>query len=149
MILQPSSTEQAESMTIPICRRFIRGRSSGNDQFNSNRIFKMKPTPKIPNKVSVAFPRRVSICGVVALLAVFFGINGGTANGQVREPDNDSRGGQVLTRGPVHEAFAGIVSYNPEPGLIVVEVPTVPIEEVPQDVRPEEDSITWITDYYA
>ena len=149
MILQPSSTEQAESMTIPICRRFIRGRSSGNDQFNSNRIFKMKPTPKIPNKVSVAFPRRVSICGVVALLAVFFGINGGTANGQVREPDNDSRGGQVLTRGPVHEAFAGIVSYNPEPGLIVVEVPPEPIDEVPPDVRPEGDNITWIPGYWA
>ncbi|MGB3118086.1 MAG: hypothetical protein WBE58_04635, partial [Verrucomicrobiales bacterium] len=109
----------------------------------------MKPTPKIPNKDSGAVPRRVLNCGVVALLAVFFGINGGTANGQVREPDNDSLGEQVLTRGPVHEAFAGIVSYNPEPGLIVEEVPPEPIDEVPPDVRPEGDNITWIPGYWA
>jgi hypothetical protein len=38
-------------------------------------------------------------------------------------PDTRVQGVQVLTRGPVHEAFAGMVTYNPEPGIVVVKAP--------------------------
>ena len=31
----------------------------------------------------------------------------------------DQSGGEVLTRGPLHEAFAEVVAYNPQPGQIV------------------------------
>src|SRR5215470_1110610 len=56
---------------------------------------------------------------------------------------------QVLTRGPVHEAFAETVVFNPERGLIVPKSPPPPIEELPPDQRPEGDNVTWIPGYWG
>lgn len=61
----------------------------------------------------------------------------------------DEQGTEVLTRGPVHEAFAGVVAYNPEPGVIIPKAPPVAIEEIPPDQKPEGDNITWIPGYWA
>lgn len=44
-----------------------------------------------------------------------------------------AEGVQVLTRGPVHEAFAETVTFNPEPGLMVSQAPPAAIEELPPD----------------
>lgn len=56
---------------------------------------------------------------------------------------------QVLTRGPVHEAFANAVNYEAKPGLIVsAKVPDA-IEEMPPDEQPDGDNITWIPGYWA
>lgn len=56
---------------------------------------------------------------------------------------------EVLTRGPVHEAFAGTVTYNPEPGIrVTVQVPE-PIEEMPPEQRLEGDNVAWIPGYWA
>lgn len=55
----------------------------------------------------------------------------------------------VLTRGPVHEAFAEIINYDPKPGVVVAKVPPAPIEEVPPEARPEGDDIIWINGYWA
>lgn len=62
------------------------------------------------------------------------------------ETDNDV---QILTRGPVHEAFAESVSSQPEPGLIVVVAPPEPIEELPPEQQLEGDNVTWISGYWA
>jgi len=64
-------------------------------------------------------------------------------------PDASVQGVQVLTRGPVHEAFAGIVTYNPEPGIVVAKAPPEMIEEVPPGERPEGNNVTWIPGYWA
>lgn len=56
---------------------------------------------------------------------------------------------QVLTRGPVHEAFAGVVTFNPEPGVVVPKAPPEAIEELPPAERPEGDNVTWIPGYWA
>jgi len=61
----------------------------------------------------------------------------------------DEQGVQVLTRGPVHEAFAGIVTFNPEAGVEVLKAPPESIEEVPPDERPEGANVTWIPGYWA
>jgi len=61
----------------------------------------------------------------------------------------DEQGVQVLTRGPVHEAFAGVVTFNPEPGVVVPKAPPEIIEEVPPDERPEGANVTWIPGYWA
>jgi hypothetical protein len=61
----------------------------------------------------------------------------------------DEQGAEVLTRGPVHEAFAGVVTFNPEPGVVVPKAPPEAIEEVPPDVKPEGDNVTWIPGYWA
>ena len=42
-----------------------------------------------------------------------------------------AEGIEVQTRGPVHEAFAEVVSLEPEAGIIVGEEPPPPIEELP------------------
>ena len=58
-------------------------------------------------------------------------------------------GVQVLTRGPVHEAFAETVTYNPEPGIIAPKAPPAAIEELPPDQRPQGANVAWIPGYWA
>jgi hypothetical protein len=55
---------------------------------------------------------------------------------------------EVLTRGPIHEAFAEVVSYNPQPGQIVSKEPPQAIEEVPPAEKPAGD-YTWIPGYWS
>ncbi|WP_367870551.1 hypothetical protein [Luteolibacter sp. Populi] len=56
---------------------------------------------------------------------------------------------QILTRGPVHEAFAEAVSERPEPGFIVTKAVPSPIEELPPEQQLEGDNVTWISGYWA
>ncbi len=74
-------------------------------------------------------------------------LTAGICRGQ--PPANDVPGAQVLTRGPVHEAFAGIVTFNPEPGVAVTKVPPALIEEMPPEEKPAGDNVTWIPGYWA
>jgi hypothetical protein len=62
-------------------------------------------------------------------------------------PSDD--GAEVLTRGPVHEAFAEVISYNPQAGVIVPQAPPAPIEELPPDQKPEGDNVQWIPGYWT
>lgn len=66
------------------------------------------------------------------------------------QPDyRDVPGVTVLTRGPVHEAFAGMIAFNPEPGVVVDKAPPGVIEEMPPGERPQGENITWIPGYWA
>ena len=56
---------------------------------------------------------------------------------------------EVLTRGPVHEAFAETVTFDPEPGIVVPKAPPEAIEELPPEQRPEGDNVAWIPGYWA
>lgn len=56
---------------------------------------------------------------------------------------------EILTRGPVHEAFAESVSFDPEAGLIVSSAPPEDIEELPPEQQPDGDNVTWIPGYWA
>src|SRR5262245_12006256 len=58
-------------------------------------------------------------------------------------------GQEVQTRGPVHEAFAGIVAFNPTPGIVVTKAPPQPIEEIPPQEKPQGDNVTWIPGYWG
>ena len=64
-------------------------------------------------------------------------------------PANTEQGVQVLTRGPVHEAFAETVTYDPEPGVVVPKAPPAAIEEVPPEQRLEGANVAWIPGYWA
>lgn len=74
------------------------------------------------------------------------------------DPDNAPRGEvpppvpdeeiEVMTRGPVHEAFATPVIFNPKPGQKVPEAPPAPIDEQPPVSRPVGDNVTWIPGYW-
>lgn len=54
----------------------------------------------------------------------------------------------VLTYGPIHEAFAETVAFDPEPGIIVSKAPPEPINEIPPKQKPEGD-VEWIPGYWA
>lgn len=84
---------------------------------------------------------------LVQALLLGFGAVGAIVHAE--EAGIDDPGAQVLTRGPVHEAFAGIVSYNPQPGPIVEKAPPDAIEELAPAERPAGDNITWIPGYWA
>lgn len=55
----------------------------------------------------------------------------------------------VETRGPVHEAFAEPVVFDPTPGITVPKDPPPAIDEVPPDEAPEGDNVQWIPGYWA
>lgn len=80
----------------------------------------------------------------VAVLGVEFGLSRGLA----AQPDANE-GVSVLTRGPVHEAFAAIVNFNPEPGPIVSKEPPDAIDELPPDQKPAGANVAWIPGYWA
>lgn len=63
--------------------------------------------------------------------------------------EQDQQGMQVLTRGPVHEAFAETISYDPKPGIIIDKAPPTAIEEVPPDQQPVGNNVSWIPGYWA
>ncbi|MGK0188800.1 MAG: hypothetical protein ACI9R3_004614 [Verrucomicrobiales bacterium] len=62
---------------------------------------------------------------------------------------SDVQGVEVLTRGPVHEAFAGIITFDAQAGVVVNTAPPALIEELPPDEWPEGDDVAWIPGYWA
>src|SRR5688572_25169628 len=56
---------------------------------------------------------------------------------------------EVLTRGPLHEAFAAPIKQNPDPGEVVPQAPPEPIQELPPEVKPEGENVEWISGYWA
>src|SRR5262249_4194811 len=58
-------------------------------------------------------------------------------------------GVEVLTHGPIHEAFGEPVTFDPQPGLVVASQPPAPVEELPSEQRPEGDNVVWIPGYWG
>ena len=65
------------------------------------------------------------------------------------QPVEGSDEHDVLTRGPIHEAFAEPYSADPVEGLIVSKPPPEPINEVPPETMPEGNNVQWIPGYPA
>lgn len=57
-------------------------------------------------------------------------------------------GVEVLTRGPIHEAFAETIVFKPTEGIIAPKAPPALVEELPPDQRPEGDRVQWIPGYW-
>jgi hypothetical protein len=89
-------------------------------------------------------------CGLLALAAMT-AIFGWTRPAVARQDPvpNDGSGIQVLTQGPVHEAFAEPVVYDPQPGPVIPKQPPAPIEELPPEEKPEGDDVQWVPGYWA
>ncbi|MGA2068916.1 MAG: YXWGXW repeat-containing protein [Thermoguttaceae bacterium] len=58
-------------------------------------------------------------------------------------------GMDVLTRGPIHEAFAQPVNTGNVQPMVVPQKPPDPIEELPPDAKPEDPRATWISGYWS
>ena len=61
----------------------------------------------------------------------------------------DASGGQVMTRGAVHEAFAAPVVHDPKAAPIVEKQPPAAIQELPPDQKPAGQNIQWIPGYWS
>jgi hypothetical protein len=64
-------------------------------------------------------------------------------------PTPDQEQPEVLTSGPVHEAFAEPVNVQPQAGLVVPDEPPAAIAEVPPDERPQGTQFVWVPGYWA
>lgn len=65
-------------------------------------------------------------------------------------PAADADDGQeVLTRGPIHEAFAKPGSSEEPSDVEVKRQPPEPIEEMPPDQKPDGDNVVWISGYWS
>ncbi len=58
-------------------------------------------------------------------------------------------GMEVLTRGPIHEAFAETITFNPAPGIVAPKAPPDPIQEISPSQRPEGTNVAWIPGYWG
>jgi hypothetical protein len=77
-------------------------------------------------------------------------IAGNSATGQ--DPGDgaaNEAGLTELTRGPIHEAFAEPVIFNPKPGIVVKKEPPKPIEELPPEQKPEGENVAFIAGYFS
>jgi hypothetical protein len=73
----------------------------------------------------------------------------GQAGGAPPVATDSEAGTQVLTRGPVHEAFAATVTFNPEAGIVAPKAAPEAIEELPPERKPEGTNVAWIPGYWA
>jgi hypothetical protein len=107
-------------------------------------------TSKISSyKKAVSTTRHSAHGWLAAGLAVIIGLSSAAGICRAQPSDRDVPGAEVLTRGPVHEAFAGMVTYNPEPGVVINKAPPELIEEMPPEERPEGDNVAWIPGYWG
>jgi hypothetical protein len=86
-------------------------------------------------------------CFVFLTTGMMIGLNQPIAAQQPMSADQ--AGLEVLTRGPVHEAFAETITFDPEPGVLVSNSPPEAIEEVPPDQRPAGANVAWIPGYWG
>src|SRR5512141_2608794 len=90
-----------------------------------------------------------TLCVIAALVAAGAGFGLDRAIAAQPGPAEVGAGVEVLTRGPVHEAFAETITFDPQPGIVVPKAPPDIIEEVPPDQRPEGANVTWIPGYWG
>ena len=88
--------------------------------------------------------------GAIAALAVSAAMVGSSRHVAAQPASPAIQDGmEVLTRGPLHEAFAETIPFDPEPGIVISEAPPDPIEELAPDHRPEGANVAWIPGYWG
>jgi len=90
-----------------------------------------------------------NVCGIAVLFTLFENFLLSTPVDAQLEQPRPHDGMQVLTRGPIHEAFAEIVVFDARPGTVVPKMAPPAIEELPPSQTPEGDNIVWIPGYWA
>ncbi len=56
---------------------------------------------------------------------------------------------ETMLRGPLHEAFAEPVQLDAQAGTVVSKKPPEPIQEIPPEVRPDDENTVWIPGYWG
>ena len=89
-------------------------------------------------RVSVFF--MTGIC--YSLIPLFF-----ESRAYSQPPDNS--GVEVLTRGPVHEAYAQPTASDPSTAFVAPKAPPAPIDEIPPEAKPAGGNPEWISGYWS
>ncbi len=89
---------------------------------------------------------RAAVAAAVGIWVVSFLVGPAMAAQDQATPE---AGVQVLTRGPVHEAFAEASMTGAMAGVVITTPPPDPIAELPPDQRPEGASVAWIPGYWS
>ncbi len=92
-------------------------------------------------------PPRLSLF-VAAIAVIAFARPASFAQDPDPNPAEDP-GAQVLTRGPVHEAFAEPVVFDPKSGPVIPKQPPAPVEEAPPSEKPVGKNVQWIPGYWS
>lgn len=89
-------------------------------------------------------------CRLTAALLPLFGAALFGLAGERPVSGQDANAGEppLLTRGPIHEAFAEPINFNPKPGPLIPRQPPANIEEIPPDQKPDGDNVSWIPGYW-
>ena len=89
---------------------------------------------------------------IVAAVLTVFALAAGPLYGGASEPPPPTPAQEqpeVLTRGPVHEAFAEPVNLQVQAGLVAPQQPPANIEEMPPAERPEGAQFVWVPGYWS
>jgi len=99
--------------------------------------------------MNIEIRRRCSLTLAAVLVVIVHGAFSTTTLGQNPAPADSEQAVQVLTRGPVHEAFAETITFDPQPGVVIHKAPPEAIEELPPEERPEGANVEWIPGYWG
>lgn len=98
-------------------------------------------------------PRSFLTAAFALALGTGFPTGGGATAQEAPPPLGDDLqldgNAQILTRGPVHEAFAEPYSLNAQSSVVIAHPPPEPIDELPPEVMPAGDNVEWISGYWA
>jgi hypothetical protein len=86
---------------------------------------------------------------LVALVSAFVVLYFALASRAQQGSGSSVDGVEVLTRGPVHEAYAEAVDASPQATPVINKKPPEPIPEMPPDQKPEGDKVEWMSGYWA
>lgn len=96
--------------------------------------------------LSTLLGRKVVVFSMIIGMTLFFRIPMSTAAGEAGQTNDDT---QVLTRGPLHEAFADVSVDKGQAELVVPRSVPDPINEIPPDYKPEGENVEWIPGYWS
>jgi hypothetical protein len=92
---------------------------------------------------------RVGGAGAAGFALALASLTGGPVYSQMEVTRVVTTDVEVLTRGPVHEAFAETIVYEREPDVIVMKAPPDLIDEVPPSQAPSGANVAWIPGYWG
>lgn len=91
----------------------------------------------------------LNLCPAGALILFAGAFCASVANAAPPDTAGDVEGVVVLTRGPVHEAFAEIIAFDLQPGVVITTSPPDTIRELPPAQKPAGENVAWIPGYWS
>ncbi len=99
---------------------------------------------RLMDRVIVALSLAVAIYALAAAVPLVLGADDG---GPPPNPAEEQP--EVLTSGPVHEAFAQPINTDVQAPVVATAEPPAPIEETPSADRPAAAGVIWVPGYWA